>query len=353
MIYIFIHATLQSALKYLLAFERCCLDSFFQLEATACLFRSVPAHVLQTLKSLNAFSSYIHRMQIWRATRLAPGTSCMKVRLVRPLCFVLTMLPLKSLTSWTVQSVLFRYAYELPMPKSKSLCSTPTNENNSGTEWRGIQRLPNSSFTETCFIYMPNELRIFQVPFAGSNDHFIASDIIIWSLNARSLLDDLHNELPRFIPLFIHTYILYSLSSQRLFKENNNNNKKYNNNLTLLYLWKYLQLKLINTKKSSFCFPATSVLEPNQEKLTTNGTLGSYFGSLLRRFSYKKGFNSFYDSAVISLKQDATLPSWDPWNLKVNEFTQRRSKHKRSRRTARVKNAVRVRVFQLPAHICH
>ena len=73
-------------------------------------------------------------------------------------------------------------------------------------------------------------------------------------------------------------------------------------------------------------------LEPNQEKLTTNGTLGSYFGSLLRCFSYEKGFNLFYDSAVTSLKQDATLPSWDPWNLKVNEFTQRRSKHKRSRR---------------------
>ena len=73
-------------------------------------------------------------------------------------------------------------------------------------------------------------------------------------------------------------------------------------------------------------------LELNQEKVTTNDTLGSYFGSLLRRFSYEKGFNLFYDSAVISLKQDATLPSWDPWNLKVNEFTQRRSKHKRSRR---------------------
>ena len=57
-------------------------------------------------------------------------------------------------------------------------------------------------------------------------------------------------------------------------------------------------------------------LEPNQEKLTTNGTLGSYFGSLLRRFSSEKGFNLFYDSAVISLKQDVTLPSWDPWNLK-------------------------------------
>ena len=36
----------------------------------------------------------------------------MKVRLVRPRCFVLTMLPLKSLASWTGYSVLFPYAYE-------------------------------------------------------------------------------------------------------------------------------------------------------------------------------------------------------------------------------------------------
>ena len=43
----------------------------------------------------------IHRMQIWRTTRSAPGTS-MKVRLVRPGCSVLTMLPLKSLASWMV-----------------------------------------------------------------------------------------------------------------------------------------------------------------------------------------------------------------------------------------------------------
>ena len=35
-------------------------------------------------------SEYIHRMQIWRTTPSSPGTSCMKVRLVRPRCFVLT-----------------------------------------------------------------------------------------------------------------------------------------------------------------------------------------------------------------------------------------------------------------------
>ena len=37
------------------------------------------------------------RMQIWRTTRSAPGTSCMKVRLVRPRCFVLTIFPRKIL----------------------------------------------------------------------------------------------------------------------------------------------------------------------------------------------------------------------------------------------------------------
>ena len=44
----------------------------------------------------------IHRMQIWRTTQSAPGTSSTKVRLVRSRCFVLTMLPLKSLASWMV-----------------------------------------------------------------------------------------------------------------------------------------------------------------------------------------------------------------------------------------------------------
>ena len=44
----------------------------------------------------------MHRMQIWRTTRSAPGTNCMKVRIVRPWCFVLFILPLSSLASWTV-----------------------------------------------------------------------------------------------------------------------------------------------------------------------------------------------------------------------------------------------------------
>ena len=57
-----------------------------------------PISVLPTIARV--FERLIHRMQIWRTTRLAPGTS-MKVRLVRPRCFVLTILPLKSL-AWTV-----------------------------------------------------------------------------------------------------------------------------------------------------------------------------------------------------------------------------------------------------------
>ena len=49
-----------------------------------------------------AWRLHIHRMQIWRTTRSAPRTSCLKLRLVRPQCFVLTMLPLKNLASWTI-----------------------------------------------------------------------------------------------------------------------------------------------------------------------------------------------------------------------------------------------------------
>ena len=50
----------------------------------------------------------IHRMQIWRTTRSPPGTSCMKARLVRPLCFAFAMLPQKSLASSSIWSVSFR-----------------------------------------------------------------------------------------------------------------------------------------------------------------------------------------------------------------------------------------------------
>ena len=41
--------------------------------------------------------NFTHQMQIWRTTRLVPGTSCMKVTLVRPRCFVLTIFPWKIL----------------------------------------------------------------------------------------------------------------------------------------------------------------------------------------------------------------------------------------------------------------
>jgi len=55
----------------------------------------------------------IHWMQIWRTTRLAPGTSRMKARLVRLWCFVLTILSQKSLASSSIRSVLFRPPYAL------------------------------------------------------------------------------------------------------------------------------------------------------------------------------------------------------------------------------------------------
>ena len=41
-------------------------------------------------------------MQIWRTTPSSTGTSCMKARLVGPRCFVLTMLPQKSLASFAI-----------------------------------------------------------------------------------------------------------------------------------------------------------------------------------------------------------------------------------------------------------
>ena len=52
-------------------------------------------------------SCLIHRMQIWRTTRSAPGTSGMKARLVRLWCFVLTMLFQRSLASLSIWSLCF------------------------------------------------------------------------------------------------------------------------------------------------------------------------------------------------------------------------------------------------------
>ena len=56
---------------------------------------------------------YIHRMQIWRTTWSSPGTSYMKARLVSLRCFVLKVLPQKTLALSSLCSVLFRCAYEL------------------------------------------------------------------------------------------------------------------------------------------------------------------------------------------------------------------------------------------------
>ena len=49
----------------------------------------------------------IHRMQIWRTTRSAHGTSQMEARLVRLWCFVLTMLFQKSLVLLSIWSFSF------------------------------------------------------------------------------------------------------------------------------------------------------------------------------------------------------------------------------------------------------
>ena len=49
-----------------------------------------------------ASNTTIHPMQIWQPTPSSPGTSCMKARLVGLWCFVLTMLPQKSLALFLV-----------------------------------------------------------------------------------------------------------------------------------------------------------------------------------------------------------------------------------------------------------
>ena len=59
----------------------------------------------------------ICQMQIWRTTRSVPGTSRMKGRLVSLRCFVLTILPQKSLASSLIWYVLFRCGYEVLVSK--------------------------------------------------------------------------------------------------------------------------------------------------------------------------------------------------------------------------------------------
>ena len=74
-------------------------------------------------------------MQIWRSTRSPPGTSCMKARLVRPLYFVLLMLPQKILASLSI-SGLFYFAMpasccvsECHQKRAENITSFPVREN--------------------------------------------------------------------------------------------------------------------------------------------------------------------------------------------------------------------------------
>ena len=59
----------------------------------------------------------IHRMQIWRTTRSAPGTSRMKARLVRLWCFVLTMLFQRNLASLSIWSLCFALCTHFCVPE--------------------------------------------------------------------------------------------------------------------------------------------------------------------------------------------------------------------------------------------
>ena len=74
----------------------------------------------QWIKKINTFptlhsltkSESIHRMQIWWTTRSSPGTSYMKARLVSLQCFILKVLPQKTLALSSLGSVLFHCPYE-------------------------------------------------------------------------------------------------------------------------------------------------------------------------------------------------------------------------------------------------
>ena len=70
-------------------------------------FKSKFTYYLRTIESFEEYVDPIHRMQIWRTTRLAPGTSRMEARLVRLWCFVLTMLFPKSLALLSTWSFCF------------------------------------------------------------------------------------------------------------------------------------------------------------------------------------------------------------------------------------------------------
>ena len=96
--------------------------TIFETESKISQFADDTSAFCDNLSSVQNLTR-IHRMQIWRTTRSPPGTSCMKARLVRPLCFVLTMLPQKSLASLSICFYLFRFAYEFvvfSMPPEES-----------------------------------------------------------------------------------------------------------------------------------------------------------------------------------------------------------------------------------------
>ena len=71
------------------------------------VFNSIVKIEHEKIKFISTSGYVIHRMQIWRTTRSAPGTSQMEARLVRLSCFVLTMLFQKSLVSLSIWSFCF------------------------------------------------------------------------------------------------------------------------------------------------------------------------------------------------------------------------------------------------------
>jgi len=88
---------------------------------------------------------------------LFAGTSCMKARLVGPQCFVLIMLPQKSLASSTIWPVLFRYACEflcswMPPKGIEIVQRSPLRENSGPMQFVETKELSSLSPREVKFV---------------------------------------------------------------------------------------------------------------------------------------------------------------------------------------------------------
>ena len=90
-------------------------------------------------------------MQIWWITWLASGESCMKALLVRPWCFVLTMLPKKTLASSLIWTVLFHCACDLLCFWITQKRETKTKSMTKQDSWKSIVKPKHRSLSSLTF----------------------------------------------------------------------------------------------------------------------------------------------------------------------------------------------------------